>query len=270
MNIPLEARRLVVPRDGFTFLYPDMAQIEARVAAVLSKDKNLLAAFNEPVDWPGNPRHGTIDSHTKVMQLLAEQGVVITRDQSKRFTYAGIFGGGAQQLAVELNAEAFRKGEGANRLTTEQVQRALDTFFRVFNGLRKWQSDIADEVLRTRKLRNPLTGREFTWTGYIMDQKTKELKHEIAKQVWSRLPQDTAAYVLALGLIDIYYNTDYWGNLLQPLIHVHDALIIEVPIADVELAKTEARRLLTKELWGITFEVEMKQGNNWYIASGGK
>ena len=270
MNIPLEARRLVVPRDGYTFLYPDMAQIEARVAAVLSKDKNLLAAFNEPIDWPGNPRHGTIDSHTKVMQLLAAKGVVITRDQSKRFTYAGIFGGGAQQLAVELNAEAFRKGEGNATLTTEQVQRALDTFFNVFSGLRKWQQEVADEVLRTRKLRNPLTGREFTWTGYIIDQKTKELKHEIAKQVWSRLPQDTAAYVLALGLIDIRYNTDYWGTLLQPLIHVHDAPLIEVPIDQVEFAKVEAKRLLTKTLWGITFEVEMKQGNNWYTASGGK
>jgi len=270
MNIPLEARRLVVPRDGYTFLYPDMAQIEARVAAVLSKDKNLLAAFNEPIDWPGNPRHGTIDSHTKVMQLLAAKGVIITRDQSKRFTYAGIFGGGAQQLAVELNAEAFRKGEGNATLTTEQVQRALDTFFNVFSGLRKWQQEVADEVLRTRKLRNPLTGREFTWTGYIIDQKTKELKHEIAKQVWSRLPQDTAAYVLALGLIDIRYNTDYWGTLLQPLIHVHDAPLIEVPIDQVEFAKVEAKRLLTKTLWGITFEVEMKQGDNWYAASGGE
>src|SRR6266850_1825889 len=110
MNIPLEARRLVVPREGKVFLYPDMAQIEARVAAVLSKDKNLIAAFNEPVDWPGHERHGKIDSHTKVQQLFDKQGVKITRDQAKRFTYAGIFGGGAAQLAVELNAEAFRKG----------------------------------------------------------------------------------------------------------------------------------------------------------------
>lgn len=289
MNIPLEARRLVVPREGKVFLYPDMAQIEARVAAVLSKDKNLIAAFNEPVDWPGHEKHGKIDSHTKVQQLFDKQGVKITRDQAKRFTYAGIFGGGAAQLAVELNAEAFRKGEGANTLTTEQVQRGLDTFFLVFNGLRKWQNDVVDEVIKSRKLRNPLTGREFTWTGYL----TKQVKYtkpgdtvlrsavvkgkkvyevvdnEVKKQIWSRLPQDTAAYVLALGLIDIYYNTDHWGDLLQPLIHVHDAPLIEAPVERLEEAKAEAIRLLTKDLWGIRFEVSMKTGMDWYTASGG-
>lgn len=274
MNIPLEARRLVVPREGKIFLYPDMAQIEARVAAVLSKDKNLLAAFKEPIDWPGHPKHGVIDSHTKVVQLFDAQGVKISRDQAKRFTYAGIFGGGAPQLAVELNAEAFRKGEGAT-LTTAQVQAGLDTFFRVFSGLRQWQEACADEVAKTRILRNPLTGREFRWYGYLIETNKRnenygQLKHEIAKQVWSRLPQDTAAYVLALGLIDIRYNTPYWGDLLQPLIHVHDAPLIEVPIERLEEAKVEASRLLTKTLWGITFEVSMKSGMDWYEASGGE
>lgn len=268
-NLPKAARRFVVPRDGYVFLHPDMKQIEARVTAVLSKDKKLHEAFTTPIDWPGNKYDGQIDSHMRVVQLFLGSGVQISRDQSKRLVYAMIFGGEAKQLAVELNAEAYRKGEGAT-LTTKQVQYMIDTFFRIFAGVKQWQENVVDEVYTTARLRNPLTGREFTWTGYIRDRKTKELKREIKKQVWSRLPQDTAAYVLALGLNDMYYDSGEWGGLLTPVQHGHDALLIETPIDRVEEGKALATRLLTRDAWGITFPVDMKTGPNWFIASGGE
>lgn len=268
MNLPKKARRFVVPRKGKVFLYPDMEQIEARVVAVLSKDKKLVEAFTVPIDWPGNPRHGTVDSHTRVMQLMAPH-MEITRDQSKRFTYAGIYGGQAKQLAQELNAEAFRKGDPTT-LTTDKVQMGLDVFFSVFSGVKRWQEDILDEVMRTRKLRNPLTGREFTWLGYLTskNRKTKvhELKHDIQKQIWSRLPQDTAAYILGLGLIDIY-NSDSYGDLLQPLIHVHDALLIEAPVERVDEAEKVAISHLSRYIWGMSFPSKMKIGANWLECS---
>lgn len=268
MNLPKKARRFVVPRPGKVFLYPDMEQIEARVVAVLSKDKALAEAFTTPIDWPGNPRHGTIDSHTRVMQLMSPH-IEIDRDQSKRYTYAAIFGGQAKQLTQELNAEAFRRNN-PKVLTVGQVQLGLDVFFTVFHGVKKWQEDILDEVFRTRKLRNPLTGREFTWLGYLTtkNKKTKqqELKHEIKKQIWSRLPQDTAAYILALGLVDIY-NSDAYGELLQPLIHVHDALLMEAPVDRVEEAEKVAITHLSRYIWGMHFPSKMKVGSNWLECS---
>ena len=267
-NLPKEARRFVVARDGYIFLHPDMEQIEARVVAVLSKDKKLIEAFTTPIDWPGHEKHGLIDSHTRIVQLMLGAGVQITRDQAKRLTYAAIFGAKAPQLTVELNAEAFRKKQGL-RLTVEQVQYMIDTFYRVFFGVKQWQLAEVDEVQKNRTLRNPLTEREFTWLGYIIDPKKKELKHEIAKQVWSRLPQDTAAYILAEGLIDIRYSSEEWGKLLTPVQHGHDALLIETPVDRLEEGKALATKLLTRELWGMAFPCKMKTGKNWLEASGG-
>lgn len=273
MNLPLKARRFVVPRDGYTFLYPDMAQIEARAVAVLSQDKALIEAFNTLIDWPGNPRHGTVDSHTRVVQLMMASGVQITRDQAKRLTYAAMYGGRADQLTKELNAEAFRKGQDL-RVTVEQTQFMLDTFFRVFSGIKTWHVRVLDEVQRTRRLRCPLTGRERTWLGYIVETNKRSpqfgsVSYEISKQVWSFLPQWIGAYVLGLGLIDIYYNSGEWGKLLTPLVHVHDALLIEAPSDRVVEAKALALKLLTREMWGIKFPADMKTGKNWYEASGG-
>lgn len=273
MNLPLAARRFVVPRPGMIFLYPDKAQIEARAVAVLSKDARLIEAFTKPIDWPGHPKHGKIDSHTRVVQLFDANGTKITRDQAKRFTYAGIYGGQAKQLTVELNAEAFRKGS-SDRLTVEQVQQGLDTFFHVFKGVKQWQSDVLQEVLETRRLRCPFTGRERSWLGYIVETRKRSenygsIKNEIAKQVWSYLPQHMAAYILALDLIDLYYNSGEWGKLLTPLVHVHDALLIEAPISRIEEAKALALKTMTRYIWGMEFPADMKVGTNWYIASGG-
>lgn len=267
-NLPKPARRFVVPRDGFIFLQPDMSQIEARVVAVLSKDKRLIEAFNVPINWPGNKQDGKIDSHTRVVQLMLGSGAEITRQQAKRLTYAVMYGGRAEQLVKELNAESFRMGDDL-RLTVKQVQYMIDVFFRVFSGVKLWQENIVDEVYRTSRLRNPLTGREFTWAGYLRDKKTKELKYESKKQVWSRLPQDTAAFVLALGLNAMYYESGEWGGLLTPVQHGHDALLIETPLDRVEEGKALATKLLTQELWGIKFPADMKTGMNWFEASGG-
>jgi hypothetical protein len=72
-----------------------------------------------------------------------------------------------------------------------------------------------------------------------------------------------AAWVLAEGLCSMYYDSGEWGKLLQPLIHVHDALLIETPIERVEEGKALALKLLSRELWGMKFTAEMKTGNNW-------
>lgn len=273
MNLPVAARRFVKARKGKILLYPDMAQIEGRALAMLSGDKNLIDGYTTPIDWPGNSKHGQIDSHTRVVQLMLGSGAQITRQQAKRLVYAIMNGGRAPQLTVELNAEAFRNND-PQRLTTAQVQYMIDVFYRVFHGVKTWQDSIQQEVLETRRFKNPLTGREFTWLGYIVETRKKNenyggLKYEIAKQVFARGPQDTAAWVLGLGLIDMYYNSDHWGDLLQPLIHVHDALLIEAPIEREQEAKDAAMKHLTRDAFGISFPAEMKSGYNWLEASGG-
>lgn len=269
MNIPVKARELVVPDNGMFLLYPDKAQIEARAVAVLANDQALKDALTQPIVWPGHEKHGKVDSHTRVQQLFDKFGVSITRDQAKRFTYAGIYGGGAAQLAVELNADAFKRGSSAV-LSPSQVQMGLDAFFRAFPRVRQWQLDLQDEVLRTRRLRCPYTGRERTWTGYIQDTKTKGLAAKIAKEALSFLPQNMAAWILGLDLLDLWNSNDYGQlQLLQPLIHVHDALLMQAPMDRSKDACDKARKYLTRTEFGITFPSDLKVGHNWLQASCG-
>ena len=264
MNLPKEARRFVVPRPGYTFLYPDMAQIEARAMAVLSGDKNLRKALYEPLP----ERDNSPDYHTWLLNALSDYDsrIRISRDQSKRVSYAGFYGARAEQLAKELTAEAIRKGKGMH-VDVGMAKTILEVLYRVCPGLKTWQDKVAMEVLETRKLKNPCTGREFTFLGYIVDKKNKgELDYEIKKQVWSRLPQDIGAYVLGLGLIDLKQHPSY-GHLFQPLVHVHDALLIEAPIDRIDEAEAIVLQTLSRYIWEMDFPAESKRGDNWYAAS---
>jgi DNA polymerase I-like protein with 3'-5' exonuclease and polymerase domains len=269
MNIPKPARRFVVPDAGHVLLYPDMNAIEARCVALLSKDRRFMSSFTDKIDWPGNERHGKIDPHTFVMQLmLREEGIEINRDGQKRLTYATMYGGGASQVAKEINAEMYRK-KLPIIFTVDQIDRAQKAMFRIFPGLREYQQSVLDEVFSTKRLRCPFTGRERTWNERVGDRKTGKVNSQIAKQIWSALPQNMAAWVLALGLTDLYYNapSGVYGELLQPLIHVHDALLFQAPLDKQELAKSTAISYLSRNVWGMDFPSEMKTGANWYEAS---
>jgi hypothetical protein len=237
-----------------------MAQIEARAMAVLSKDKNLHKALYEIIPDMGKP-----DYHTWLQRAIHDydNNVNISRDQSKRVSYAGFYGARPEQLAKELTAEAFRKGDG-QVVTKEMATRILQTLYKVCPEVPRWQGYVCDEVLRTRQLLSP-TGRVFHWVGYIKDRKSGELDYEIRKQVWSRLPQDMGAWTLGQGLIDIYYNSGEWDRLLGPRIHCHDALLIEVPKGRIAEGKALAIKLLSRYIWGMDFPAEMKDkpGTNW-------
>jgi uracil-DNA glycosylase len=260
MNLPKKARRFVIPRDGYEFIYPDMAQVEARAMAVLSKDANLHKALYDVIPDLGKP-----DYHTWLQRAIRDYDdkCNISRDQSKRVSYAGFYGARPEQLATELTAEAFRKGDGQS-ISTEMAARILQVLYKVCPEVPRWQSHVCDEVLRTRQLVSP-TGRVFHWVGYIKDRKSGELEREIKKQAWSRIPQDIGAFVLGQGLIDMYYNSGEWDKLLGPRIHCHDALLIEVPKDRITEGKALAIKLLSRYIWSMDFpaEVKNKPGINW-------
>lgn len=263
-NLPKEARRFVVPRVGYTFLYPDMAQIEARAYCVLSGDKNLRKALYEVL-----PDLGKADYHTWLLRAIRDfdSRITLSRDQSKRTSYAGFFGVRPEQLAKELSAEAFRKKEGI-QVDAKMAQTIIDVLYRICPEVPRVQNAMCEEVMRTRRLKSP-TGREFTFVGYIADaEKPGELDYEIRKQVLSRCVQDMAAWVLGLGLIDLYYTSNQWGRLVTPLIHVHDALLIEAPSVRLEEAEALTLKYLTRQQWGMDFPASMKKSNkNWYECS---
>lgn len=269
-NVPKKHRYVIVADPGKLIVAPDMEQIEGRAIAVITGDEALKRAYTEPVDWPGHARHGRIDSHTKLIQALLPYGFELSRDQSKKASYAGWYGAEAGQLAVELTAEARRKGEGIE-VTVPQAQRILDLICRqLYPGIQKWHNSVVTNLLAGRTLVSP-TGRRARWNGYITRKvrNTTELIEKVAKEGWSFFPQDMAAWVLALGLQALEREG---AGLIEPIFHVHDELGMLIPASPgtlVDEALSLIQRCMTVEQWGMVFPVDVgKPAPNWRCAKG--
>lgn len=151
--------------------------------------------------------------------------------------------------------------------------KALDAFFRAFRGVRDWQQRRAEQLLRTRKIVSP-TGRVRTWLGYITRRVkqpggtfTIELIDKIKKEGWAFEPQDMEGWVLALGLDNVKTNG---AGLIEPLAHVHDELVMQIPESPGRLVD-EALEIIGTSMtitqWGMEFPADVGQPSpNWRCA----
>lgn len=252
MNLPYEARRLIVAEEGQFILYPDLEQVEARCVAVLSKDPKLLEIFASGKD-----------SHMEVKDAIeAATGYDLNtvsvgphagagRFFAKKLTYAFSYGIRATHLSGELG------------IPVNLATRLLKAMAATFPGIQRWKDKVAEEVFRTRSIKTPgLHERKFL--DRIADSKTKELDYEILKKALSHAPQDMAARVLAEGMLEI---REKWSELLTPYVHVHDAVVLMADLDKKHEAVEIATAAMSREKWGMKFPAGMSVGDNWLTAS---
>jgi DNA polymerase I-like protein with 3'-5' exonuclease and polymerase domains len=252
MNLPYEARALIIPEPGDFILYPDMAQIEARCVAVLSQDPKLLSIYASGED-----------SHMEVLYAV-EQATGFNfnsvsqgphagdgRQFAKRATYAFMYGIRAAHLSGELG------------VSISLAQQILDAMRLTFTGVQAWKDGIETEIFTTRYVRTP-EGHQRRFLDRIADKKTGGLDYEVLKKGLSHKPQDMAAQILAEGLMKIHENH---SEVLTPLLHIHDALVLSAALDNRHAAVYTAIEALSTEKWGMQFPADCSVGGDWYIAS---
>lgn len=268
-NFPKKYRYVLTADSGCLLVAPDMAQIEGRCIAVISDDAALRAAYTTPINWPGHKRHGTIDSHTALCQALVPYGILISRDQSKRASYAGWYGASADQLALELSMEYRRKGEGCE-VDAGQAATILELIKnKLYPGIGRWQSATANSLLLRRELVSP-TGRRRRWYGYITESGGKGKPSTLVEKVWkeglSFFPQDMACWVVSLGLDRLKKEAP---GLCTPLVQVHDEIVIQIQSQHRDEALQAIGTCMTVEQWGMQFPADVGEAApNWSCAKG--
>jgi len=244
-NISKRARRFIIPTDEYAFNYPDYAQIEARCVAVRCKDKKLIEIFQDP----------TKDSHMEVARLIEGScGIKVSRDGSKRVTYAAMYGIEAEHLASIL---------GINVMEAKTV---LAAFFSTFTGLSRYREEVVRELRSSRSNTSP-TGWRRRWLQYIMVTKGRDkgtVRPKIIKEALATTPQNMAARILGLGLIHMYENHGDW---LHPVAHVHDAGLFEEPLDRIMEADKVILEGMSLTHWDMPFPAEPSHGPNWWVAS---
>jgi P4 family phage/plasmid primase-like protien len=200
---------------GKVFIKADYSQIELRIAAEISGDKNLLKAFQNRQDV-----HVLAATY-----IIGKEASTVTADErqlAKAVNFGLIYGLGAKRLAVQAGQDY------GIQLSEERATEIRNKYFKAFSGLRDWQRRQGQETLT----RAP-SGRWRTWS-----------KTPPYTQLLNTPVQAAAADGMKLALAELCntWTPDLVG--CYPVLVIHDELIVEAPEDKADQAAEWVKRAM--------------------------
>lgn len=255
-NIPIRTERGKKLRDAFTaseghlLLGIDYSQIELRLLAHVSKDKELLRAFREGAD---------IHSRTAALILGKPESEIDSDDRrmAKTINFGIIYGQTSFGLSKTLG------------ISKKSAADFIEQYKKNYPGIVSYMDEaIADA--KSIKASSTLTGRLRKLPD--IDSKNPMLR-QLAERMAINTPlQGTAADLIKAAMIRVYHDVLPAFRDVRLLLQVHDELIFEVAEDEAEHLKARAIEVLEatdllSHLGVPHFDVELKTaaaiGKNW-------
>ncbi|MFI3298462.1 MAG: DNA polymerase I [Rikenellaceae bacterium] len=219
-NIPIREalgrgiRRAFVPRgEGWKFIAADYSQVELRIMAHLSEDKNLIQAFLD-----GKDIHTATAAHiyrVPLAEVTSEQ-----RRRAKTANFGIIYGISTFGLASRLS---ISRGEATE---------LIGGYFESYPAVKDYMERVKSEA-REQGYVQTLFGRR----RYLSDiNSTNHTMRSLAERNAINAPiQGTAADIMKLAMIGIFSELSRLGLGARMVLQIHDEVIVECPCDEVAL-----------------------------------
>ena len=247
-NIPIktaEGRRIreaFVPEKGNILISADYSQIELRIMAHLSQDKNLTHAFNNDIDVHSS-------TAAEVFGVSIDDVTQDQRRSAKAINFGLMYGMSAFGLTRQLG---IPRGE---------AQEYLDTYFARYTGVRDYMDNIKAQA-KEDKFVETIMGRRL----YLNEiNAANGLRRQAAERAAINAPlQGSAADIIKKAMLDIDELLLNEMPEVQMIMQVHDELVFECPKnkADAVMEKMKDTMEKTVEL-NIPLIAEAAIGSNW-------
>jgi DNA polymerase I len=172
----------------------DMSQVELRIAAVLSGDTAMLAAYER-----GEDLH--VATASRLLNVPRDTVTKEQRQLAKAVNFGFVYGMGAKTF------QTYAQSMFGVNLTEVEAARYRCTFFRIYPGLHKWHRSIEEGTVDTRTL----TGRVRHGVSRFTDKLNTP-------------DQGTGADGLKLALARLYEDRLGHGS---PVLAIHDERVVE-------------------------------------------
>ena len=247
-NIPIKTaegrkiREAFIPEKGNVLISADYSQIELRIMAHLSGDKNLTYAFNNNIDV-----HSSTAS--EVFNIPLEDVTAEHRRSAKAINFGLIYGMSAFGLTRQLG------------IPRHEAQAYLDTYFERYTGVKEYM-DSTKELAKKNLFVETILGRKLH-VASIND--SNGLRRQAAERAAINAPlQGSAADIIKKAMVDV----DKWIGDDNPniklIMQVHDELIFEVKKGFAEEALENITNLMESSVkLDIPLIVDANTGANW-------
>lgn len=251
-NIPLlmgpAIRNAFIPSPGYVWVAADYSQLELRVAAVLSDDKDMQDVF----------RNGR-DIHSEVAAMIfkkpIEQVTKSERVMAKHVDFGIIYGRSAQSLVD--GAELEYKDPDAEWWSVDDAELFLYRFLNGFPKLKVWIEKTKALALKQQFIESPL-GRRRRWP-FIPPGTANGVGREAAN-----FPiQGTASDICLDAMVKLHDELPRGAYVLFP---IHDSINFEVREEILEPVLQQIYQTMTSStllMTDVPFDVEIEIGSKW-------
>lgn len=242
-EIGKQIRKAFLPEEGNVYIDADYSQIELRVLAHISKDENMIYAFNH-----GEDIHRQAAS--KVFNVPLDEVTKEQRSSAKAVNFGIVYGISDFGLANQI------------KVSNKQAKQYIDDYLEKYSGIKKFMSNITEEA-KEKGYVETLFGRK----RYIPELKSSNyMVRKFGDRVAMNTPiQGTAADIMKIAMINVNKELKEKKINGKIVLQIHDELLLEVSKEDKEVAKEILKRNMENAMkLDVPLEVEISEGKNWY------
>jgi len=242
----IEIRSAFIPKKGSVFLSADYSQIELRVLAHLSKDKNLINAFLKERDIHTETAAGIFD-------VAPENVTPEQRKVGKRINFSVLYGMTPFGLSKDLD------------ISFGDAKAYIKKYFDQYPAVSLWMDKVVKQTKRTGYVTTLSKRRRYIPGIYEENRSLYELAKRVAINT---VAQGTAAELMKLGMINLQVALLEKNLDAAILLQIHDELLLEVAKDQQEQVEKLVKKTLESVVtWKVPLLVTTRFGKNWKEAS---
>jgi DNA polymerase-1 len=250
-NIPIrtlrgqQIRGAFVSGEGKKIISADYSQIELRLIAEISGEDNMIKAFQD-----GEDIHAS--TAAKLFNIPLEEVSKTQRGQAKTVNFGILYGQGAFALAEQTG------------LSRSEAKQMIEAYYETYPKLKAYMASQV-QIARDQGYVETILGRK----RHLKDINSGNfvVRAHAERNAVNAPIQGSAADVVKMAMIKIQKELEKEKLKTKMLLQVHDELIFEAPVDEVEVAthiiKTEMENAIETQ---VPLLVEVGVGKNWLEA----
>lgn len=222
-SVGMLVRRAFVPSPGCVLIAMDFSQIELRIMAHHSNDKQLIKAFQEDLDLHMLTAIDVLHGDADVLAKDKDHPVRVT---AKNVNFGIPYGIGTATLCARVNYRLHESGIFDQDLTEDEARKVIDKWLGFYSGA----NDLIEDtkiLARRQGYVETLFGRKRRVFDTI-NSKNFGVKSYAERQVVNHYIQGGAADIMKIAVNRVCAHIRQMDWPYKPLNEVHDELLLEV------------------------------------------
>jgi len=250
-NIPIrteqgaQIRSAFIANKGSIILAADYSQIELRIMAHISEDKNLLTAFNNNEDVHRSTASQVFE--TEISKVTKDQ-----RRKAKAINFGLIYGMSAFGLAKQID------------VSRTEAKQYIDGYFENYPGVLQFMNETKEKA-KSQGYVETVLGRRL----YLpqINSKNKMLQQHALRTAINAPMQGSSADIIKKAMLNIQDWIDSEGHEIKMFMQVHDELVFEINSEKADEYANKIKLMMSNALkLHIPLEVDIGIGSNWQEA----